>query len=73
MILHWAVSFLSGNSASPVALIVLFVAAICLIGFNDWYIVNRKAQRDSRVETLEALFALKDHRVTGHTWPKRPR
>ena len=72
VIQHGAIAFLCSNGVSTAVLfLVLAAASLALIHFNDWYVVNRAAQRESSVEWLEALFALEDCRGIGR--PRAPR
>ena len=74
MIPHWTVLFLCGYCVSTAVLIlVLLAASLALIGFNDWYVIRRAAQRESSVEALEALFALDDNRAIDRLRPRRQR
>jgi hypothetical protein len=69
---HWAVTFLySRCDLSDMLTLLLFAASFALIPINEWYVLNRSAQRGSSVEHLEALFALEDDRGIGR--PRVPR
>jgi hypothetical protein len=66
VILHWAIALLCNDCFSSVVLIVLLAAAsVALIPLNDWLVLYRAARQQSRVDYLEALWALEDCRGIG--------
>jgi len=73
VILHWSLVFLSSHCVSlgALILIILNVAALALIPFDDWYALHGAAKCESSVEELEALYDLEDPRGVGH--PRVPR